>query len=968
MASTIPTSLPSIWIYLVATLGFCLINISPVFSQYNDIFRAFALAPEQFSSGNSNMHSSGSPMGFSWTFMPPGMGSSRLPPSPSPFGKTGMERKTTPTASGPADFLPLADHAGGSMMADNPFSISDWAQPPISMDTHTYKEPPTNAPDLDSLTDGTSMALAILKNQQKTWRWRYVLEHSTTLIGYRDNFYGVACCRRLPYICGIDGLCLIEESECELFCECAASPLASHCVKTIPRIKATVKELQKKMLVQVSNKYGIAMPLKIQNFIEGMAETELNTDGKSQALAIIDKKGKSWKWEYVLENLLVKSTSNGDTFYGMDCCERLPYICGVDGLCIIDAIECEEFCECSAIPYAGHCQTIIPRIKRKMRELERRAIIQVAREQNRTLSSEVQELLHWMEPTTAATTTIKQTNTTIPTTSSPPTVKTPRIPSSKTIRKHSIHKITTIKNSNVHTTTPMSPTTRKPIITMNKTSESKSSDYSFGQMYILSLKPSTFRTTTSAPERLTVQNPQSSTPKALSTSTISMSVKKETTSRVVTRKPLLGIHITTKIPLSGFHSTTHKPLTGLGSNTHTTLNVLDSTTYKPLTGLGSTTNKPLAEVASTKYKPVTGMFSTIYRSLPGIGFTTYIPLPGLVSTTNKSLIGITSTTYKPLTRLNSTKYKELPGLGSTTHKHLNRIKSTTHRPLPTTGRSENYKSTSLHLSPSKTQDGIETTTSTKGNFKELTTIPIIKTLKTETTIGPSIRLTTQTSERHSTNAISKLTTQSRLEKPITSTASIILRPKTTNVLQAFRHETTKSITSLPSFPHSKNSNAMLLITVITTPLSRSVGMLNKKETTSIAMKIFELSTTSQPSVSDKTMFLSSPARSYANTSTTASLAPEPKESSQLYHSSSTLQSNALDNETSTQVSTIYFNSSSSRDENEVTLETMMNSSFRSCDGCDETGGVCVMGNDFSAHCVKTMPDDACDNFNCVHGR
>ncbi|CAL1545383.1 unnamed protein product, partial [Lymnaea stagnalis] len=163
-------------------------------------------------------------------------------------------------------FLPLADHSPGSTMADQPGQMADWSAPPVSKDTYKYDDEPTPKPK--PLTDGESMAKAILRGQVRRWQWNY----STTLLqgeisgrgygGHYDN--SVQCCHRLPYICGVDGMCVIDKNECNEFCICASNPTMPHCVRdVIPRIKKTMAVLEKKILERVSIELNLPVPAAI---------------------------------------------------------------------------------------------------------------------------------------------------------------------------------------------------------------------------------------------------------------------------------------------------------------------------------------------------------------------------------------------------------------------------------------------------------------------------------------------------------------------------------------------------------------------------------------------------------------------------------------------------------------------------------------------------------------------------------
>ncbi|KAI8786776.1 hypothetical protein BgiBS90_011914, partial [Biomphalaria glabrata] len=157
-------------------------------------------------------------------------------------------------------FLPLADHSPGSTMADNPGQMLDWSSPPVSKDTHKYEDLPTPPPP----SDAEGMAKAVLRGQVKRWEWTY----SNTLLqgeissNYKDDSQStVFCCQRLPYICNVDGVCVIDRKECQEFCSCANNPFTPHCTKdVIPRIKKKMVALEDKILQRVSKELNLLIP------------------------------------------------------------------------------------------------------------------------------------------------------------------------------------------------------------------------------------------------------------------------------------------------------------------------------------------------------------------------------------------------------------------------------------------------------------------------------------------------------------------------------------------------------------------------------------------------------------------------------------------------------------------------------------------------------------------------------------
>ncbi|XP_059155235.1 uncharacterized protein LOC131940564 [Physella acuta] len=159
-------------------------------------------------------------------------------------------------------FLPLADHSPGSTMADQPGPMADWSSPPVSKDTYKYEDEPTPRPRPPS--DGEAMAKAILRGQVKRWEWNYstTLGRGSSGGGGNDQYIShVECCQRLPYICGIDMMCVIEKSQCEEFCVCAGNPSMPHCVKdVIPRIKKTMAVLEHKILEKMSKELNLPTP------------------------------------------------------------------------------------------------------------------------------------------------------------------------------------------------------------------------------------------------------------------------------------------------------------------------------------------------------------------------------------------------------------------------------------------------------------------------------------------------------------------------------------------------------------------------------------------------------------------------------------------------------------------------------------------------------------------------------------
>ncbi|KAH9489307.1 hypothetical protein Btru_057056 [Bulinus truncatus] len=158
-------------------------------------------------------------------------------------------------------FLPLADHSPGSSMADNPGQVLDWSSPPVSKDTYKYEDEPAPKPQP---ADAEAMAKAVLRGQVKRWEWTY---SSTLLNGeissrYRDDSQSsVFCCQRLPYICNVDGVCVIDRKECQEFCSCASNPYTPHCTKdVIPRIKKRMTALEDKILEKVSKELNLPTP------------------------------------------------------------------------------------------------------------------------------------------------------------------------------------------------------------------------------------------------------------------------------------------------------------------------------------------------------------------------------------------------------------------------------------------------------------------------------------------------------------------------------------------------------------------------------------------------------------------------------------------------------------------------------------------------------------------------------------
>ncbi|BFZ00014.1 hypothetical protein BsWGS_03053 [Bradybaena similaris] len=196
------------------------------------------------------------------------------------YSNVGMGSGADMGSGGTQDvFLPLADHSPGSTQADQPVGGSDWSAPPVSKDTAKYREEPTPKPVTVRFSDGESMARAILSGQVKKWEWTY----STTLgvgssSGQGDRYdKSLTCCQRLPYICGVDGMCVIGIDECQEFCTCAANPHMPHCQKIIPMIKRTMAALEKKILAKVARELSFTTTTTARARINSnFAETNIN--------------------------------------------------------------------------------------------------------------------------------------------------------------------------------------------------------------------------------------------------------------------------------------------------------------------------------------------------------------------------------------------------------------------------------------------------------------------------------------------------------------------------------------------------------------------------------------------------------------------------------------------------------------------------------------------------------------------
>ncbi|XP_012934862.1 uncharacterized protein LOC106011071 [Aplysia californica] len=157
-------------------------------------------------------------------------------------------------------FLPLADHSPGSTFVDNPHVLYDWSAPPVSKDTFQYPDEPQ--PPVQLFSNGESMAKAILEGKVQRWSWNYSMTTFGGEMGDQgvgEKYYGsMTCCQRLPYICGVDGMCVLDKAQCQEFCVCALNPTAPHCLKTIPRIVRTMRMLERKILAKIAKRLNIS--------------------------------------------------------------------------------------------------------------------------------------------------------------------------------------------------------------------------------------------------------------------------------------------------------------------------------------------------------------------------------------------------------------------------------------------------------------------------------------------------------------------------------------------------------------------------------------------------------------------------------------------------------------------------------------------------------------------------------------
>ncbi|GFS21741.1 protein toll [Elysia marginata] len=180
------------------------------------------------------------------------------------IGNTGRDNSAMRLSSSPM-LLPLADHIAGSSLSINPDQTQHWSALPISRDTHYYTNPRVD-PTARKLTldNGESFAEAILRGQTKRWEWSYVssvLEGEAGLFNSTNGSSNrMSCCIRLPYICSVDSVCMLEPKQCHEFCECAAHPAMPHCRTVIPEIKRVMAVREREMLTRLARNLNMTPP------------------------------------------------------------------------------------------------------------------------------------------------------------------------------------------------------------------------------------------------------------------------------------------------------------------------------------------------------------------------------------------------------------------------------------------------------------------------------------------------------------------------------------------------------------------------------------------------------------------------------------------------------------------------------------------------------------------------------------